>query len=562
MSLRAKVLLLFGAFAVLPLLAIGTVDYVRSVRAVDVLVRDQTLLIAERAAREIAERYDAVTANLSLVADNAETRRLLAGKGRETNEAREVSNYFRDLWRTIGSDFQWIVIRDSAGRELYTLGEPTFGDSDVEAAAPFLHIEIPAYNTAGLSAGTVAAAVKLGPMLPADAMASHFGRSGYTALIDRATGRAMYGREHAEVIVEALRNAMGTTSLSFREADSTRSASFVALAAPAWTVVSVASLDEFTSPFASIRSANLFLVLLTTVVAAVAFLVLLWRATRSLKLLTLAADDVGRGQMDPALPTASGDEVGRLASAFHLMVGRVRETMAEIERSRQMAVVGEFAAQLAHEIRNPLTSIKLNMQKLDRWSKGGRMPEETRQPLEITLREIDRLDRVVHGVLQLGRAPTSNRAATNLGRLASDAVEVARPQLERRGVALAMSRMSPGREPIVWGDASLIGAAVLNLILNAGDASPSGGTVRVEVEGNGAVAHLRVRDSGPGVPADQRDRVFEPFFTTKQGGTGLGLALAQRTIEEHGGVIHIEDGAPGAIFVVDLPLMLVADVRT
>jgi two-component system sensor histidine kinase AtoS len=83
------------------------------------------------------------------------------------------------------------------------------------------------------------------------------------------------------------------------------------------------------------------------------------------------------------------------------MIGRVRDTMAEIERSRQMAAVGEFASQLAHEIRNPLTSIKLNMQKLERWSRRGRMPEETRKPLEITLREIDRLDRVVHGVLHV-----------------------------------------------------------------------------------------------------------------------------------------------------------------
>ena len=187
------------------------------------------------------------------------------------------------------------------------------------------------------------------------------------------------------------------------------------------------------------------------------------------------------------------------------------------------------------------------------------MPDETRQPLEITLREIDRLDRVVHGVLQLGRAPTSNRAATSLARLASDAVEVARPQLERRGVALAVSETSNKREPMVWGDVALLRAAVLNLILNAGDASPSGGTVCVEVERNTTLAHLRVRDSGPGIPADQRDRVFEPFFTTKEGGTGLGLALAQRTVEEHGGAIHIEDGAPGAIFVINLPVMPVTD---
>jgi signal transduction histidine kinase len=241
------------------------------------------------------------------------------------------------------------------------------------------------------------------------------------------------------------------------------------------------------------------------------------------------------------------------------MIGRMRDTMAEIERSRQMAVVGEFASQLAHEIRNPLTSIKLNMQKLERWSRGGRMPDETHKPLEITLREIDRLDRVVHGVLQLGRAPTSNRSTTSLSRIVADTAEIARPQLERSGIALNLWIGPADREPIVWGDASLLGAAFLNLILNAGDASPRGGTVRVDVDRNGTSACVSVRDSGTGIALAIREKVFEPFFTTKEGGTGLGLALAQRTIEEHGGTIRIEDGNPGTIFVIELPVMNVAD---
>jgi len=551
MSLRAKVLLLFGAFAVAPLLAIGAIDYVRSIRAVDALIRNQTLLNAERAATEIAERYDAVSANLSLAADNVETGKLLRDT-RGSAGSGEPSAYFRDLWSTIGGDFQWISIRNAAGHEVYRLGDGTSGESD--PAARVIVVENPIHGQDSTS-GSIAAAIRLERLLPADALASHFGRAGYTALIDRQSGRAIYGTDHAEPILEVLRQPSETNGLAFRERDSSRVASFVTLAAPPWTVVSVASLDEFTAPFASIRSANLIFVLLTTAVAAVAFLILLWRATHSLRTLTVAADDVGRGHMDPALPATTGDEVGRLASAFRLMIDRVRDTMAEIEHSRQMAVVGEFASQLAHEIRNPLTSIKLNMQKLDRWSKNGRMPEETHKPLEITLREIDRLDRVVHGVLQLGRAPTSNREPTNLSRVAADAAEVARPQLERSGVGLDLTISDAERQPIVWADGSLLGAALLNLILNAGDASPEGGTVRVDVAPNGTSARLRVRDSGPGVPAERRDKVFEPFFTTKEGGTGLGLALAQRTVEEHGGAIHIEDAEPGAIFVIELPLM-------
>ena len=105
------------------------------------------------------------------------------------------------------------------------------------------------------------------------------------------------------------------------------------------------------------------------------------------------------------------------------------------------------------------------------------------------------------------------------------------------------------------GDANLLSGALLNVMLNAGEASPAGGVVQVDLERNGAAARVRVRDSGPGIPLDQRERVFEPFYTTKASGTGLGLALAQRTIEEHGGTIRVEDAARGASFVIELPLV-------
>ena len=182
------------------------------------------------------------------------------------------------------------------------------------------------------------------------------------------------------------------------------------------------------------------------------------------------------------------------------------------------------------------------------------MPGETERPLEITLREIDRLDRVVHGVLQLGRARASSRGRLDLGRVVAQTADVARPQLERRGVQLHLRGVAEADGPEVHGDGNLLSGALLNVLLNAGEASPAGGVVQVDLERNGAAARVRVRDDGPGIPLDQRARVFEPFYTTKESGTGLGLALAQRTIEEHGGTIRVEDVARGASFVIELPL--------
>lgn len=549
MSLRAKVLALFGAFAIAPLLAVGVIDYVRSVRAVDALVRAQTAQIAERVAAEVEDRYELLQANLMLLASNSETQRLLQRHAPlDVPTKRRVDAYLQRVWNAAGDDLQWAVLTDGAGGEIYRLGARS---GDTNAADTYT---VTALSSTDAARASVTATIRLAGLLPADALAARFGHGGYNVLVDRQSGRVLYGAEHANTISDLARpSADSETHLMFAEEGTRRSATRVRLTSPPWDVLAVASLDEFARPFTAIRSANLLLVLATTLFAGLAFFVLLWRATRSLAMLTVAADAVGRGNLQPSLPSSSRDEVGRLASAFAIMVGRVRETMAEIERSRQMAVVGEFASRIAHEIRNPLTSIKLNMQKLERASRAGRLPADAEKPLEITLREIQRLDRVVHGVLQLGRAPSSVRDHVRLADLVVDTAEVARPQIERGGVTLEVSAGAPADEWDVRGDAALLSGALLNVLFNAAAAAGPGGTVRVDVEHDDGVARVRVRDDGPGVPPGDRDRVFEPFYTTKEGGTGLGLAVAQTTVEEHGGTIRVLDESPGATFVIELP---------
>ena len=249
----------------------------------------------------------------------------------------------------------------------------------------------------------------------------------------------------------------------------------VTLTDPAWTVLVAGTVDEFSAPFVRLRATTLALIALIGLIAATGFFLVLWRATRSLRILTLAADAVGRGNLQPALPPKSRDEVGRLSAAFRLMTDRVRETMTEIERSRQMAAVGEFASQISHEIRNPLTSIKLNLQKLERAKRAGRLPSETDKPLEITLREIDRMDRVVHGVLQLGRSRATLQGRVNVGRVVRETIDLASPQFERHGVMLRSETASEAGDVWVRGDAALSSGALLNLLLNAAEAARGAG---------------------------------------------------------------------------------------
>jgi signal transduction histidine kinase len=573
LTLRSKLLLMFALFALIPLLVIGALGYVESIRALESLVATQTTLIAERIASEVRDRHERLEANLALLAENVETERMLAAhaSGRPDAERAAIAaarTYLTEVRTAMGADVEWIIFRDARDRDLLRL-------TDSLETPPRNEDDRVLQITRALPerAGTVVVGVALTSLLPPELLDARFGRTGYVVVVDRTTGRALHDPEHAGVLALAHDGsrapAAGALSVTgayvarFRDGDSTRVATVLPLAVPTWTVLVAGTVDEFAGPFVRLRTTTLTFVALVGLVASIGFLVVLWRATASLRILTAAADEVGRGNFEPRLPNTANDEVGRLARAFALMTGRVREMMAQVERGRQMAAVGEFANEIAHEIRNPLTSIKLNLQALERGARQGQVAALLVRPLEISLREVQRLDRVVHGVLRLGRGRSVERSAMVLRQVVQRALDVARPQLEQRGVRVTMTEDTSVVG--VMADGAQLEAAVLNLLLNAAEATPAQGAVRVcieHAEGDAARVRVRIRDGGTGVAAELRERIFLPFFTTKPGGTGLGLALAQRTAEEHGGSLTlagevrdddlIED-AGGAEFVLELP---------
>lgn len=324
-------------------------------------------------------------------------------------------------------------------------------------------------------------------------------------------------------------------------------------------VVSSGAVDEYAQSFARVRLVNLVLALLLAAAVLGGFVIVTRRITRPLETLTAAAIEVGRGNFSPRLPSPAADEVGRLSAAFATMSERIDQMVAEVESSRQMAAVGSFSRQIAHEIRNPLTSIKLNLQGLERDARAGVVLPDTPRTLEICLEEIRRLERVVRGVLALGRGSTSDRRAISIARVVTRALDVVRPQLAQQRITLRVEMN--GDDLAVMADEEQLVAMFLNLLVNAAEAMPDGGSLHVAVErdaGNGgAVGRVTIADTGPGIPASQRGRVFEPFFTTKAEGSGLGLAVAARDAEAHFGRITLLNGqgrTSGANFVVELPL--------
>lgn len=572
MSLRIRVLILFAALGVVPLVGIGFLNYVQSRRAVESLIAVQTHALAERAATEISRRHALLVSDLLLLADNAEVQELF-DRGPDRREALtpSVAAFFDATWVQISPSYDLVELRDASGAVVHRLGnegsEAGLVPSSGRVPAPTMVVEQPIADwESGRTLGTVVARPRLSKLLPREALDARFGAGGYSVVVDRSAGRILYHPRHAlmgqkaDALVgsEPWPGSGALTDgpagiLRFEESDSLRLASVINLDIPSWSVLAIGSVDEFAAPFARARTVNLLLVLLATAVVAAAFLLAIRRATRSLEELTGAAEEVGRGNFVPSLRSSGTDEVGRLASAFALMTDKVREMMSQVERSRQMAVIGEFAAEIAHEIRNPLTSLKLNQQRLERLSRSGRMPAEAEDPIRISLREARRLERVVRGILHLGRPRKAEQQLYPAGTVVQEAIEVVREQAERQSIGI-VADLDPA-EPWVYGDPEQLRGALLNLYLNAVEAMPAGGVLKSTMRTSESMLELRVTDTGVGIPPEVRSQLFKPFFSTKVGGTGLGLAIALRTVEEHGGRLTLDETViSGTTFIVQIPL--------
>lgn len=585
MTLRTKFFALFTLLAVIPLVAVGGFGYLRSMRAVESLVATQVEQIARTAARQVGNRYALHEANLLLLAGNAETQRLYEARASGDSSAIAAARstavaYFEDAWRALGAGYEWIELRDGDGRIVHRMG----GDRGGPPAAPggaasprplgWLTLREPIFDaTHSREIGTVVAAVIPDAMLPFAALEARFGGSGYSVVFDRSTGRVLYHPRHAywQRTIGELAGPAGWKidplvfegpegAIAYREADSGRVAYFRSLDSPPWTVLASGSVDEFGAPFADSRTANLALIVLLAITVWVAYALLGRRATRSLAALTDAVDRVGAGDYAPDLPPVGQDEVGRLTAAFQLMVTQVRESLQQMEASSQMAAVGQFASQISHEIRNPLTSLQLNLQGLQRAVQHGRIPPDLARPVELCLKEVHRLDGVVSGVLSLARPRRTAAAPCSVHGVIEDALEVLRAQLGAAGVAIHTSFLAA--QDTVLGDAEDLKSVLLNLCLNGAEAMTGGGTLHVSTEptwdpGKRAGIRVRVEDDGVGIPADAREEIFKPFFTTKKGGTGIGLSLAARIVEEHRGTLTLAGPAPsgrGSAFVIELPL--------
>jgi len=249
------------------------------------------------------------------------------------------------------------------------------------------------------------------------------------------------------------------------------------------------------------------------------------------------------------------DAVQALAGQFALVLdaAELLERAIAVERSlahsEKLAAVGELAARVAHEIRNPVTAARSLAQLMVRDPGSPHNPEHA----ELILAELGRVEGQVQALLRFARREEFSFELCDLGELARSALEPLRPRLEANGVALETD-IADG--VMARADREKIRQVLINLLDNAADAVGTAAVKRlaVVVHGENGAAVIEVCDSGPGVPADALPRLFEPFFSLKTTGTGLGLAIVKRTVEAHGGRVEARTpGAAGLLMRVELP---------
>jgi two-component system, NtrC family, sensor kinase len=316
------------------------------------------------------------------------------------------------------------------------------------------------------------------------------------------------------------------------------------------------------------QSALLLLAVLGLLALVVGVAVTFWsqRVLAPLPELQERVAAVARGDLAHRLEPNTDDEIGQLGREFERMVAALAARDESLQRLQQMqlqserlAAVGRMAAHVTHEVRNPLSSIGLNVELLE--EELADAGPEAKDLLRAVHREIERLTAITEEYLRLARLPNPQLEPEDFGDLTRAAVDFVRPELQAANVKLELA-IEPAL-PLVALDEAQIRQVLLNLLKNAREAMPEGGAVRLGLcRADGGVL-LRVADDGSGMTEEQRARIFDPFYTTKARGTGLGLPLSQQIVVAHGGTIRCQSAAgEGTVFEIWLPTQKSERART
>ena len=316
--------------------------------------------------------------------------------------------------------------------------------------------------------------------------------------------------------------------------------------APVLEVVAAIDDADLAAQLRDLQERNLLVAGLAVLVALLLAAFLALRLSRPLRELEDAAARIGAGDLELTVGHPGGGEVGRTFTAFNRMTRELKVARRRLRRAERIAAWRDIARRIAHEIKNPLSPIQVSIETM-RKTHAKQHPdfEEIFEESTVTiLEEVARMKRIVTEFSEFARMPRPQPADLRIQAVAAHVASL------HSGEDFTLEIQDEGAVPEIRADREQLTQVLMNLIQNARDAAvarqgEARAVVRVTVRAEGEGVAVDVLDNGPGIPLSQRDGVFEPYFTTKASGTGLGLAVVQRIVEDHGGRIEVGDGIDG-----------------
>jgi signal transduction histidine kinase len=281
------------------------------------------------------------------------------------------------------------------------------------------------------------------------------------------------------------------------------------------------------------------------------------RVTRPVEQLARAAQSVAAGNWDTRVDVPGNDEVSQLADSFNLMTTELLTQKERLVQTERVAAWRELARRLAHELKNPLFPLQLTVENLvrARIQSPEQFDEVFRESSRTLLAEISNLKAIIGRFSEFSKMPHPQLQKVSVNELMRGVAQLFQAQLQAPGRAPITCKLElDERIPTISADSELLHRAISNLVLNAMDAMPKGGTLTLRTRTADGKIVMEVADTGSGLTREECERIFTPYYTSKQHGTGLGLAIVQSVVSDHGGRISVKsEPGQGTTFVIELP---------
>jgi len=322
-------------------------------------------------------------------------------------------------------------------------------------------------------------------------------------------------------------------------------------------VLGVLLVGNSLSDLVQLESSMLRTAVIVAVIGILLAIVLSWwataRITRPVQRLAESAGRVAAGNWGATVEVASRDEIGQLAAAFNRMTHELVEQRDRLVQAERVAAWRELARRLAHELKNPLFPLQITVENMQRAREKypEQFDEVFREGTSTLLAELANLKQIIGRFSDFAKMPAPEMQSVNLNGLVAETMRLFEAQLGKAGISASV-QLDPALRP-VQADGEQMTRVLRNLILNAVDAMPNGGTLTVRTVAVGAGVRLEVSDTGQGLTPEECERLFTPYYTTKTHGTGLGLAIVQSVVSDHKGRISVEsEKGKGTTFRIDL----------